>query len=864
MNKSSDLEFNWFVDKYGSGWEVWREVAATWLNNKTADIDSARNALNRFLEEYLLPQFITDPLQLFNSECDSYDKFLKQFNLSDTYSTKQNNEVCDFIDWLISEYYTEPDDNGDMVALFQSPFNKVKHKANKLETVYNSLPYAYIKRLRNMLCPMPFGNFKDWRWAIEESDKIENTARHFKGWMFVDKSIIDKNDPDCVWKSIVLTKNKSLRMDGVLRTYHAGDTLYFIWSPVRAMALYLKLQLPLRTYQVRMLDSGEGDTWRYENKSWVTNNKHTFVEGSEKRPWQKGIFRRIKTPDIGDIMTGLYINTNKTADRNKDEVDRGYVIPWQHEEVLYWLEKLRNWQEKYNPISAPTSIHSLEFKHFNSNKSEEQRNQLGDICFLFRNAGSSETSERKMPITDGLVNGLWFALLLEFENRLYEENVRLSDGRKINFIAHNERGKTLFPLHCLRVSLITCYALEGDVPAPVLSKLLVGHSRLIMTMHYTKITPTMMAKKMQQAESNIDSNEDESLQTFLLDQSLKQIALNTVYKDIESVSSVLRVRNPAGWQEKSIGVCLVGGNTSRTVENATFGGCWNGGDNDRKSNKSYSGTYNPVPHGLENCIRCRWFITDIRYIHALTAHFNNLSYQATQSAQLASELEEKQEQLLDDKYYSELNQKVFTKDEELRTLDRRIEKQKVDADEYCKDLVACFQIIQKIKKIEEQRVASDNKQKVVAVGSAQDITPHFSFFETESELRQLIQVCHDAEIYPDLGDELKKSPAITNRSNYLNKALMKSGYTPFFMQLDQGTQLVAGNLMIKAMVEKTSIKDEQQAINTVAEYLDAQTFLEDVGLLDAGISAIEKQVATPILRLTDLINTKQLKDDDNE
>ncbi|WP_209077014.1 VPA1269 family protein [Pseudomonas aeruginosa] len=34
-------------------------------------------------------------------------------------------------------------------------------------------------------------------------------------------------------------------------------------------------------------------------------------------------------------------------------MDRGYTIPWQHEELLYGLEKLRNWQEKYNPITAP-------------------------------------------------------------------------------------------------------------------------------------------------------------------------------------------------------------------------------------------------------------------------------------------------------------------------------------------------------------------------------------------------------------------------------------------------------------------------------------------------------------------------------
>ncbi|WP_223934095.1 VPA1269 family protein, partial [Aeromonas caviae] len=33
-------------------------------------------------------------------------------------------------------------------------------------------------------------------------------------------------------------------------------TLHQIWSPVKAMVIFMKLHLPLRTYQVSMLDSG--------------------------------------------------------------------------------------------------------------------------------------------------------------------------------------------------------------------------------------------------------------------------------------------------------------------------------------------------------------------------------------------------------------------------------------------------------------------------------------------------------------------------------------------------------------------------------------------------------------------------------
>ena len=53
----------------------------------------------------------------------------------------------------------------------------------------------------------------------------------------------------------------------------------------------------------------------------------------------------------------------------------------------------------------------------------------------------------------------------------------------------NNGTTTLFPLHSLRVSLITALALEGLVPFPLLQKL-VGHSRLLM--EYTLALVTLI------------------------------------------------------------------------------------------------------------------------------------------------------------------------------------------------------------------------------------------------------------------------------------------------------------------------------------------------------------------------------------
>ena len=75
--------------------------------------------------------------------------------------------------------------------------------------------------------------------------------------------------------------------------------------PATAAASYMKIVLPL--YQTLMEEAG------YENGQWVLNTQHDFALGSEKRPFGKGIFRRIHDTMTGLHSTGLYINTNKAS-----------------------------------------------------------------------------------------------------------------------------------------------------------------------------------------------------------------------------------------------------------------------------------------------------------------------------------------------------------------------------------------------------------------------------------------------------------------------------------------------------------------------------------------------------------------------
>lgn len=882
--RSSDLTFSWMLTTLGAEWQQWQELAAEWMVSQTSGVDDKRKALLLFFECYLAeyaPYAIGDVSLFFKGykgHCCSSEEFkktLKQRGITNyrRHSDHPNNCVR-FIDFVIEKAFSEEDDNGKLVPMVDNPLSKIKCQQSATETVRNPLPYRYIQDLRQILCPLPdktelsvieqnlkedeqllpayhYRHFKHWTWAQQQTGQGRTQCGD---WFEVEPELIDETDPDCVWRS-----------KEVLRKPKGGKTavptvIHQIWSPVKAMVIFMKLHLPLRTYQVRILDSGEADTWYYEQGQWVVNTKHDFALGSEKRPFGKGIFRRIHDTMTGLYSTGLYINTNKTADQNKDELERGYIIPWQNEEVLYWLEKLRNWQEKYNPIAKPTDCTTLLRKHTQDKKSNKTLESMGEIAFLFRDA-SAKGEDKYKPINGTSISPFWYQLLLTLENQLAEQGNTLDNGERLKLVVDypegtTERAKvaTLFPLHSLRVSLITAYTMDTQLPLPVISKLLAGHTRLLMTIYYNKITPSVMAEKMDEAHGELDAKSKQSVRNFLKDASMEQIQCKMVYHSDNSIQAALVNRNPIGWEERSCGLCLVGGNTVKSNEVSTLGGCWNGGELIRDAKAAANRIYASVPHGPENCIRCRWFITEAYYLKPLNAHFNQLSYKAHQAANLSVEIEGELEALKDEQFFCEEQGKPFIKHDELQALQRRYEKQQVEADEYTKDWIACFELINKIIRVEEARNEDDTKDKLIAVGSEQDVSHALKFVETNSELLHLSLICDDAEFYPDLQDELRKTPAIQKRSMQLSRVLMKKGFEPIFMEMDDKQQLIAANAMLRQMAKIADPDDKLEGYRKVASYIEAGEYLIDNKLFSHGIHALtDKAIHLDGIALTNLL-----------
>lgn len=655
-----------------------------------------------------------------------------------------------------------------------------------------------------MLCQGP--NFKDWVFAQQAlgSDIGSNEGGDGSDWFAVNEEDIDKDDPDCVWR---------------LRRYDAGHQELQMWSPVRWVGLLMKLQIPLRMLQVRMLDSGEADTWRYNAGVW-SENRGRLAEGTTRKPVSQGVFRRVDHLKNVSASAILYVNTNKTADMKKSGPAKGYEVPWPstgpiHQNPFYWAERLRNWQEKYNPIARRTPWTELGPPRIPL-KAAVQLATYPDTCFLFRER-ERPLAERHLPMNSGAMNKPWYTLLLALQERLKNTGQLDAGGLPFVLVPPPEEGKsettTYFPLQSLRVSLITALALDGLVPFPVLQKL-AGHTRLLMTLYYTKMGPMYMAAQLEEGVARLDEKRAGTIKRFAAEASYDELMKKTVYNSSASLKNVIPVdtgaRNPAGWMLLHNGMCVVGGNTSEIEENRQIGGCHNGGPN---IGTDLVPRYAPVPGGSRNCVQCRWFMTQPQYLPSLVATFNNHAYHFDEARNACMTAEEKVQAIRKAKYEVEMTGEPYQNMPEFLEQERVYEAAMKRFSDLAEKLVATWRLIDRCQASLKDELADGNQ--LIAVGTLTDIS--IVFEETESELLQLSGVCESAEVFPDL----EPGKAVFRRSQLLDLALCREGSVPVFMAMSEADQLACGNAFIRQLAQQASPGDVQLGVRRVVELMDA-------------------------------------------
>ncbi len=796
--KGSDLSFA-HVLKLDPRLEDWRRLAAEWMKDQRGGVPDRRDALDGFLVQYIHDQNLERNYGRFllrETEKPDIAQVLvaakrKGARALQGGDVRKNNIVADFLDWVLTTKLGDPETGTWDTSRFHNPIQRLTKSglATATQSDKASLSIRYIRELRGMLAEGR--HFRDWTWAQQAMEE----GTHGGDWFVVDPELVDPKDPDCVARKRPASKYE-------METKGYPPEVWEIWSPVRAVALYLKLELPLRTFQVRMLDSGEADTWRYVHApggGGFVLNHGPLATGSEKRPSQRGVFHR----SANEKEAGIYINTNKTADANKAENDKGYVIPWANDEVLYWLEKLRNWQERYNPIAAPTPWTELERKHFGSTPPHpEVLAQRGSACFLFRDPSDGEGDK---PLVKNALDKPWYFLLAKLEQRCADRGETLDDGTPLRFVAQDGRG-TSFPLHALRVSLISYFIIDLKLPIAVVSKMIAGHATIIMTLYYTKFGKAYMREVLSEAEKNELEAEQANHRRFLQDASFEQVTQRFAFVSEDAVRAAIKNSSAAAFVFDDKGIC---------PNSATL--CDVGGELDK--DRPSVGVYTPVPGFPQerNCVCCRFFLTGPAFLPGLIAHFNTVSEKTHRQSDRYSALQDKLTFLEDQQREAERENQPFLKVRELNQLNKYAEAEALILNKYMNDLQSTNHLIQRSLQIAEDKTTEGVK--LVAKGSMADLKVGFT--ESQSVLHQLEVVCENAVIYP----EIDAGFATIRRAQMLDAMLRYNGMEPVLMYLDQDEQLLVGNAVMQLIQARTG------SIKGALPYAECRLKLKEIGLL---------------------------------
>lgn len=756
-----DRDYFWVLEK-DSTLAVWREQVSDWVNDRKAGFSTRTLVADRFFAYLIdyphLPRTVEEYCRREMLAAPSWIEWLGDENVEDTRVRQCGNTMAEFFDWYLAKALTGEDDFGRPVAspLHHNPITRVRQAGSRIETSRDALPLRYIHDLIKII--------------IEDDFAWPKTLRaDYFPYYEVDSGVHEKR-----------------------------------WSPVRAYALLVKLYLPLRTYQVRMLDSGEADTERYVNGQWAANENPLAKTGT--KVVRKGFLRKFRDTRNHREFTGFFINTNKTADLYRDERDRGYDVPWQHNEVVALATALRDWQERFNPIKAPTRWETLHDKSVLKIHSLQALQTREPVCFLFRDPCELHPNE---PVRGDRMQTFWAALVSELERRLESNNRRLPDGSPIRLVERRNKSgyvRPVYDLHSLRVSLITAYATEGGVPIHILSKCIAGHATILMTLYYNKPGPAYVTEKMVEAQAKLAVREQENFVRYLQNEEYRNAAPLVLAG--EAGVTMLGATSPVSWVVGDIGLCPASGMR-----------CQEGGE--PVGRRSAKPVYGPVPGGPKNCVRCRFFVTGPAFLGGLVAQFNAVGLALSDAADTLRRVETEIYMIEDGNTLDMAQQKIGL-------LYERRDRLMEEVDQIAMSWHALYSFIERCKHALSE--GGGNGMSLVLAGAATDLEIALTDC---SHVELLDSVCQAGVVYPN---KLVES-ACLRRGRLLDAMLIRNGRTPVFATLSEQEMLAVGNEMVAFLMSRCGRVDTVDLIEG-RRMLESAGITKDLDNILAGMSPL--------------------------
>lgn len=758
------------IKYFAPKWKEWADLVVEFLRSAKGG-DTKIKDLCEFIREYIEPNgFEISPLEYLTRGKTNIQPMLEMFEkVSVVRKKKWLFSVNEFLSWIIGNYLTiEDEDTGEVSRIkgAKNPFLHINFDGEQAPVSLNetnklALPYQFVKSAREWILP-PNSMLNKTSYS-----ELHHLLKFSADWIQIDDSfVIDPSDPDCVTK-----------IDGDKK---------FLWLPIYWTYTYALMQLPARGRQIVYCDSGEADSEVPE----IQNNKIVWKQNLNilaSRTKHQSMVSKTKDNDFG-----VYYTSNKTNFNGE-----GYAIPFMPQELAYWLIKLRKWQEKYNPIDAPTKW----FDCTRTNLNEIQRKQKGINCFLFRDYQENEPG----TFAGRLASRLAAALFFSSEDQLVSATFSEQNFNECHHQLALQQSIALTPFksaytpHSMRVSLINAYAYEFGMPLEVIMKL-VGHSSIIMSIYYLKSgkTGANIRERIELGEKQALSQGAETLRGFIESQRIEQCKTQLIANNPEFLLTINNARPSSSYLFKDFGICPVGG---------AF--CSDGG----APVAMKANIYHPVNAGYlgeQNCIQCRFFVTGPAFMMGLTALFNEVSLavntQSHRYAKLESELNktvtqidvlshEIYQQKIQNEHLAKLEAEKLQLQATRRKLNSEIETRAKKMDLYMSDMNSTHKHLISCKKILNQEKPLDSSKLHLLV-------PHE--FEVSFELNdvsgfhQLSEVCENAELYHSCSDEL----AVTRRSQALDKMLIQNGLNPQFVFLSEEQQLAVGNQMTQLMLTR--------------------------------------------------------------
>ncbi len=710
----SDKTFSWVLSR-DKDMDHWRSLCESFLEGKEKAFLDTITALNMWLD-YLIenPSLPRNPVEFFDRDKQNGRR---EFDPKDGKKGKRLAIIHDFLEFCLIELCSEEDDYGNPKILprFKNPMVRpLRIGENRIETHREPMPTRFISLCLDILTERDFAWPKSFGAGPKSSDWFK------------------RRDPDT---GLVVDE----------------------WSPVRTFFLILKLMLPARTYQLRMVDSGEGDSlvYRTDGTGWEKNSgPHAPAKGSGDI--QKGIFRKYRRKD-GSEGSLMFFNTNKTADTDLPVHKRGFVMPWEHKKALNVFAKLRDWQMEKNPVKAPQKWADL--TELKARKHEAELDRMGESYFLFRDPAGGNPSQ---PLTDSRVRSMWVALIVELERRLALSGERLPNGEPISLVTSKRRdGKSpvgvLFDLHTLRVTMITALYEEG-VPAEMIMKI-VGHASVLMTLYYTKISAQSISDSLDEATMRRQQDEQGNWIGFLRAKSREQIRSLAAHAH-PSALDAFHASSGAGMVVMDHGFCPMG---ARRCSDGLISMTQNGVE-----------SFSAVPGGASNCERCRFFITGPAFLVGLEARLNDLSYRLKCQSKTYQDAQGEFDKL--DALRSEALEsgEPFGKLRELQASEAAFENATATVDETALSLQACWRLIEQSLEIAEKS-DGDGSCSLIVRGDGDGLK---ALLEEAHEVEQLQRVCVSAKIFKSL--KIDRERANLERMRLFDRMLAKNGISPFF------------------------------------------------------------------------------------